>query len=201
MVPLAREVQLMAETLNELRQFISHRVSEGFESVHEIVDNANSWAFERYERDDLLPEIKRFTSEAIAAHQSQQAGWGPTTDCDRLDEAFAALNAQSVVARQDFSCCNNCGFTEIWTEVEEAEKLHPVEGYVFYHLQCTERAIKTGQLFMAYGCVEDELEAFQRVGTKIVAELRRVGLDASWGGTPGHPIVIEGMVWRRRRLN
>lgn len=66
-------------------------------------------------------------------------------------------------------------------------------------MQSTEWAIKTGQLLMAYGCVEDDPEAFQRVGSKIVSELRRVGLDASWGGTAGHPIVVKGMVWRRRR--
>ncbi len=189
----------MAEALDNLREFIAYRVREGFESAHEIVENAHDWAYDRYERDNLLPEIKRLTAEALAAHQAEQTGWGPRTDCDCLDAAFAALNARGIVARQDFSCCNNCGFTEIWDEVEEAEKHQPVEGYVFYHLQCTERAVKTGQLLMAYGCVEDDPEAFQRVGNAIVAELRRVGLNASWGGTAGHPIVVEGLVWRRRR--
>jgi hypothetical protein len=116
-----------------------------------------------------------------------------------LDEAFSNLNAHGIVARQDFSCCNNCGFTEIWDEVEKAEKQQPVIGYVFYHLQSTERAIKTGQLLMAYGCIEENAEAFQRVGDAVVAELRRVGLNASWGGTEYHPIVVEGIVWRRRR--
>lgn len=189
----------MAGAFDDLRVFIAYRVREGFESVHEIVVDAHDWSYARYEREDLLPEIKRLTAEALAAHLAEQAGWGPTTDCDRLDAAFAALNAQGIVARQDFSCCNNCGFTEIWDEVEEAEKQGPIEGYVFYHLQSTERAIKTGQLLMAYGCLEDDPEAFQQVGNKIVAELRRAGLNASWGGTAGHPIVVEGMVWRRRR--
>jgi hypothetical protein len=189
----------MAESLDDLRKFIAFRVREGFESSREIVENARDWAYDRYERDDFVPEIKRLTAEALAAHRAEQAGWGPTTDCDRLDAAFAALNEQGIVARQDFSCCNNCGFTEIWDEVEEAEKHQPVEGYVFYHLQCTEHAIQTRQLLMAYGCVEDNPEALQRVGNKIVAELCRVGLNASCGGTTGHPIVVEGIVWRRRR--
>jgi hypothetical protein len=189
----------MADVLNDLRAFIAYRVREGFESAHEMVENAREWAYEKYERDDLMPEIKRLTAEALAAHQAEQARWGPTTDCDRLDAAFAALNAEGIVAKQDFSCCNNCGFAEIWDEVEEAEKRQSVEGYVFYHLQATERAIKTGQLLMAYGCIEDDPEAFQRVGIKIVAELRRFALNASWGGTAGHPIVVEDIVWRRRR--
>lgn len=188
----------MAEALEDLREFIAHRVREGFESAHEIIENATDYALGKYEQ-DFGPEIKRLTAESFAAHQTEQAEWGPTTDCDRLDAAFAALNAQGIVARQDFSCCNNCGFTEIWDEVEEAEKQQPVEGYVFYHLQCTEQAIKSGQLLMAYGCIEDDPDSLQRVGNKIVAELRRVGLNASWAGTAGHPIVVEGMVWRRRR--
>jgi hypothetical protein len=189
----------MAEALDDLREFIAHRVREGFEPAHEIIENAQDWAYDKYERHDLLVEIKRLTAELLAVHRAEQVGWGPTTDCDRLDQAFAALNSQGIVARQDFSCCNNCGFTEIWDEVEEAENQQAVEGYVFYHLQGTEQAIKTGQLWMAYGCVEDDPEALQRVVNKIVGELRRVGLNASWGGTPGHPIVVEGIAWRRRR--
>ena len=187
----------MAKALEDLRAFIAHRVREGFESAHEIVENATDYASGKFER-DFGPEAKRLTAELLAAHQAEQLGWGPSTDCDRLDEAFAALNRRGIVARQDFSCCNKCGFAEIWDEVDEAEKQQPVEGYVFYHLQCTERVIKTGQLLIAYGCLEENPVAFQRLGNAVVAELRRVGLDASWGGTTGHPIVVDGMVWRRR---
>jgi hypothetical protein len=134
----------MPKALESVREFISQRVKEGFESAHEIVQNAQDWMCEEYSRDDLFPEIKRLTAELISAHRAEQVGWGPTTDCDRLDEAFDALNRDGIVARQDFSCCNNCGFTEIWIEVEQAEKRQHVDGYVFYHLQCTEHAIKTG---------------------------------------------------------
>jgi hypothetical protein len=189
----------MLEDLADLRDFIANRVREGFESAHEIIENAENWARETYESDDLLPQIKRLTGEALAAHQAEQAGWGPTTDCDRLDAAFAALNDQGIVARQDFSCCNNCGFTEIWDEVEKVESHHPVKGYVFYHLQCTEHAIETGRLLIAYGSVKEDKQAFHAVANTIVAELCRSGLNATWEGTAGHPIVVEGLVWRRRR--
>lgn len=189
----------MDEVLEDLRSFIAHRVREGFESVHDIIENANNYAQETHGRDDLQPDIKRLTAEQFGAHRAEQAGWQGPTDCDRLDQAFAALNRQGIVARQDFSCCNNCGFIEIWEEVEQEEKRQPVEGYVFYHLQATERAIESGELLMAYGCVEDNAEALQRVANKIVTELRRAGLNASWEGTTRHPIVVDGMVWRRRR--
>ena len=189
----------MAEVPEELRAYIERQVREGFDSVHAIIEKATDYAYERYGRSDLGLEIKRLTSEALAEHQLEQAQWDSSTDCDRLDEAFTALYRQGIVARQDFSCCNNCGFAEIWDEVEEEEKRQPVEGYVFYHLQSTRQAIKTGRLLMAYGCVEEDPEALQRVASKIVAELRRAGLNASWGGTEEHPIVVEGIVWHRRR--
>ena len=48
-------------------------------------------------------------------------------------------------------------------------------------------------------CVEDEIEDLNRVANKIVAELRRVGLNASWKGSARHPIVVEGIAWHRRR--
>jgi hypothetical protein len=189
----------MDKTLADLRSFIAPRIREGFGSVHDIVQEATHYAFETHGRDDLQLTIKRLVGELLAAHCAEQAGWEPSTDCDRLDEAFANLNEQGIVARQDFSCCNNCGFTEIWDEVEKEEKRHPVEGYVFYHLQCTERAVKSGRLLLAYGCVEEDMANFLRVANKIVAELRRVGLDANWQGTAGHPIVVDGIVWRKRR--
>jgi hypothetical protein len=189
----------MDKVLEDLRSFIAYRIREGFDPVHDIIENAAAYVQEKYGRDDLQLNIRRITADLLMAHQAEQAGWQGSTDCDRLDEAFAALNRQGIVARQDFSCCNNCGFTEIWDEVEKEEEHHPVEGYVFYHLQCTEQAVKSGQLLMAYGCVEEDPQALQRVANKIVAELRRVGLNASWQGTAGHPIVVDGIQWRRRR--
>lgn len=189
----------MTKPLEDLRSFIAYRVQEGFESVHEIVENASDFALDKYEREDLLPDIKRITAELLAAHRTEQAEWEGLTDCDRLDEAFAVLNRQGIVARQDFSCCNNCGFTEIWDEIEEEEKHQTIEGYLFYHLQATQTAIESGKLQMAYGCVEEDEAILIAIVNKIVAELRRVGLNASWEGTVYHPIVVDGLVWRRRR--
>jgi hypothetical protein len=188
----------MTNTFSEIREFIEYRAREGFDSVHEIIDDACKWAYEKYNRDDLLSAIKGLTAEVFAAYQDEQVEWGRKTDCDRLDEAFAALNRQGLVARQNLSCCNNCGFTEIWSEVERAEQEQPVIGYVFYHLQCTARAIKTGQLLMAYGSVDDEPEILKQVAETVVTELQRVGLNASWGGTENHPIAVEDVVWQRR---
>lgn len=190
---------MIMEIPNDLREFIAACVRQGFESVHEVVDNAKIYAYERLGRDDLTSDIQRLTAELLIAHRAEQAGWENTTDCDRLDQAFAALEQRGIVARQNFSCCNHCGFTEIWNEVDETEKSRPVDGYAFYSIQSTKHVIETGQLLMAYGCIEEEADALQRVAELVVEELRRVDLSASWGGTASHPILVSDLVWCRRR--
>lgn len=188
----------MATLPEDVKEFIANMMLEGFDSVHEMIACANEFASEFHDR-DFSNEINATVAELLAEQLGRQAEWKSPTDCERLDAAFAALNRQGIVARQNFSCCNNCGFTEIWDEVEEAEKSQIVTGYVFYHLQCTARAIKTGQLLMAYGSIDDNLNSLNRVVSTIVTELRNSGLPASWAGTLGHPIVIDGIAWQRRR--
>ncbi|MDX2243544.1 MAG: hypothetical protein NW224_22920 [Leptolyngbyaceae cyanobacterium bins.302] len=189
----------MDKVPEDIRSFIDSQVREGFKSVHEIVENTTHYVSETLGRDNLRTKIRFIVAESLIAHRTEQDVWEFPTDCDRLDEAFTSLNRQGIVARQNFSCCNNCGFTEIWNEVEQEEKHQPIEGYIFYHLQCTERAIKTGQLLLAYGCIEEDEATLTRIANRIVAELHRVGLDAKWQGTASHPIVVDGIVWKKRQ--
>jgi hypothetical protein len=189
----------MDPVLDDLRSFIAYRVLEGFESEAEIVENASNYACETHDRDDMGSAIRQLTAEALAAHLAEQVNWPTPTDCDRLDEAFAALERRRIVARQDFSCCTNCGHTDIWDEIVKELESQPIEGYVFYHFQCTERAIESGELLLAYGALDEGEEELTRVANAVVAELRRAGLDARWEGDPCCPIIVEGIVWRRRR--
>jgi len=189
----------MPDELDDVRAFVSRQVREGFDSVHEIIEQTTHYAYEKQGLEDLEPEIRRLVAEALAGHRRKQADWAGQTDCDKLDQAFEALNGLSIVARQNFSCCLNCGHREIWDEIEEVEKQHPVDGYVFYHLQCTEDAVESGTLLMAYGSVEEDEECLQRVGHTVVHELRRAGLNADWNGSINSPITVNDLVWRRRR--
>jgi hypothetical protein len=183
----------------DMRAFIDLRIREGFDSVHEIIKSASHYALETLERSNLRTEINSVVADSLVKYRAEQGTWGSLTDCDRLDKAFASLNCQGIVARQNFSCCNNCGFTEIWDEVEQEEKHQSIEGYVFYHLQFTELAIKTGQLLLAYGCIEEEEADLTRVANRIVVELRRFGLDAKWQGSADYPIIVENIMWQKRR--
>jgi hypothetical protein len=190
----------MEKISEELSALIASLVRQGFETEGEILEQAFEYAADECDNpEELEPEIKQLTADLLIAHQAEQQTWEAVTDCDRLDRAFASLNAQGIVARQHFSCCNTCGHAEIWEEVEAEETNHPVQGYVFYHFQSTENAVDAGKLYLTYGTVEENEQALARVAERCVAELRHSGLNATWGGDSYSAILVDGIVWQKRR--
>lgn len=188
----------MAESIEEIRSFVAERVAEGFASTEEIIDSTIE-CFEVEENEELCHEIARFTAERMAEHLRSQRQWPETTDCDRLDWAFEDLDRMGIVSRQNFTCCGNCGHSEIWDEIRQARKKHPVEGYVFYHMQDTEAAVEGGYLYLAYGSVEEGEETLIAVGRKVVLALERAGLRTEWNGQGSTRIRIVDFDWKRRR--
>jgi hypothetical protein len=189
----------MAEQIEEIHSFVIQRVAEGFESTEDIIDSAIE-CFEVEEQDEVLRhEIACFTAERMAEHLRAQTQWPKPTDCDRLDWAFEELDRAGIVARQNFTCCSNCGHYEIWDEIKQAREEHPVEGYVFYHMQDTESAVEGGYLYLAYGAVEESEEAIETVGQKIVLALEKAGLRTEWNGKGNTRIRVIDFDWKRRR--
>jgi hypothetical protein len=188
----------MPETTEEIRSFLSRRVAEGFDTAEEIIDSAIE-CFEVEEDAELCRTIARFTAERTAEHLRLQSHWPTPTDCDRLDWAFDELERDGIVARQNFSCCGNCGHGEIWAEIQQARTELTVEGYVFYHMQDTEAAVECGYLYLAYGSVEEGEEAVTAIGRKIVLGLERAGLRTEWNGQGNTRIRIVDFDWKRRR--
>src|SRR5262249_19629581 len=139
--------------------------------------------------------VERLTREAVQEHRRQQSEWVGPTDCDRIDQAFADLESEGIVARQNFTCCQNCGHYEIGDEIARAEG--PVDGYVFYHAQDTEGAVDGSFLFLAFGATQGGDGAVEAVGRRIVAALERAGLTVDWDGTRSRRIGVPAE-WRRR---
>lgn len=147
---------------------------------------------------DTVGELRalawRLVGHRFAAHLAAQAGWPERTDSDRLTDAFQALDAAGIVAREDFTCCQSCGTTEIGGEVLPD---FPARGYVFYHFQDAEHAATGDALWLAWGRFESSPDA--ELGAEIVAALRTQGLTVDWTGNPGMRIRVP-MTWARRRL-
>ena len=136
----------------------------------------------------------------MRALAAERATWPEVTDCDRLDEAFGALNARNIIALQ------NAGYTQSdgYDDFQEAYARHPkkasVIGYCFYHGQDLERAVRGEGLWLAFGPVDPKREATDgpKVGAIIRDELQRVGLPVEWDGTFGQRISVPRFKWQKR---
>lgn len=187
------------EALHELRGYIQRDVAAGFRPEDGIAFNAVEMLAADFDADDLAPHAVRMTSELISEHKREQEAWPKTTDCDRLDQAFAELERTGVVCRQDFSCCGTCGTTEIQDEMETASRGGTqVRGYAFYHMQDTESAVEGHGLYLNYGAVEDGEAAAVGIGQEIVEALKQEGLKVDWDGTWAVRIGVN-LEWKRRR--
>ena len=187
------------ETLQELRGYIQRDVAAGFLPESEIARSAVEVLSDAPDANALPPYAAKLTREVIAAHKEEQASWPKTTDCDRLDSAFAALERAGVVSRQDFSCCGNCGLGEIRDEMDRAAQSGtPVRGYVFYHKQDTEAAVEGNCLYLSYGAVQQGEAAAVEIGREIAASLKQQGLQVNWNESWTKRIGVR-LDWKRRR--
>jgi hypothetical protein len=190
-----------AEALADLEAFIGRLVAAGFETPEEILRAAEDYIADDLDQRRIDVVSGPMLERALAAHAAAEKAWPALTDCDRLDAAFAALERKGVIARQNFSCCGNCGSSEIWDEVDAARDAgDPAHGYAFFHMQDTERAVDDGGLYLNYGAVDEGEEAALSVGHEIVTAVEAAGLKADWDGSWDQRIHVS-LDWKRRRAN
>lgn len=187
------------DVIDELRDMIDTDVAGGFLELDDLVDRAVDALDGEADPVQLNAAASRLAEVTFASHLRAQANWPAVTDCDRLDAAFYELERRGIVARQNFSCCLDCGSSEIWGEVERARlEGRTVHGYTFYHEQDTERAVHGGGLSLAFQSIEREDEATARVGREVAQVLRAHGLDYDWNGSGSTRLRVL-MDWKRRR--
>ncbi|MBY0358663.1 MAG: hypothetical protein K2W82_11725 [Candidatus Obscuribacterales bacterium] len=190
----------MNELNQEIQTLISRRIAEGFFSDEEIAEEALESLQEDFQLDGMEYQVEKTLKKLIEAQNLEQRTWNYDTDCDKLDNAFSELDSLGIIARQNFSCCQNCGHAEIWDEIESARNEQDVTGYLFYHMEDTERACGKGVLYLAYGAIEDGDPAALTVAWQIVEALRQSGLNVEWDGNLEKRIKVYDLVWQKRRL-
>jgi hypothetical protein len=191
--------QELQKALQQMRGYIEREVAVGFRSEEHILTGLVEFLSDEYDGEELRPHAERLTHELIEAHLRQQATWPSQTDCDRLDEVFAELERAGIVARQDFSCCGNCGSAEIWDEMEAVSRRgQRVRGYTFYHMQDTEAAVEEGGIYLAFGAVQEGTAPALEIARQVVETIQRHSLNVEWNGKCGNRIFVR-MDWKRRR--
>jgi hypothetical protein len=187
------------DILQVAREYIADMVVEGFYSRDEIIGYTASLVEANHETRDLNTFIEHTADELLNLHFKAQREWEFPTDCDRLDAAFAELDATGILARQNYTCCQTCGHAEIEGEIEQERQYRTITGYTFYHVQDTEGAHKSDGLYLAYGSVEGDEDDVRQIGWHIVKVLRRAGLSVEWNGDTKTRIFVP-LQWKRRRL-
>lgn len=184
----SRPSPIAPEHLPTLRRMLQDKVDEGFMLFEDIV----TWAVHSGEK----PRLSRLSVQAELAviwdkRVAEQRRWPAQTDCDRLSEAFASLRDYGFTAEENFTCCMTCGVAEIRGHAHDDD-----DGYAFYHMQDTERAVQDGDLHIAFGTYgeADPVE----LGTRIVRILTDRGLSTEWDGTSESRIRVSGLTWQRR---
>ncbi|MDQ0465148.1 hypothetical protein QO010_002932 [Caulobacter ginsengisoli] len=187
------------DTAAEMRAYIERAVAGGFETRDEILQTCEDMAEDILDRQQFRNDAQGYLAERLQAHRAEQATWPEITDCDRLDAAFAALEAKGIVSRQNFSCCGTCGSTEIWDEIDAAREAGlPARGYAFFHMQDTESAVEGYGVYLNYGGCDEGAPAQVAIGHEIVAQLNSQGLETDWDGRLERRIGVS-LDWKRRR--
>ena len=180
----------------EIDRLAHDLVRSGFYRRDEIIQYVIDAFSDEIDEGKLRPMAVKAADLAIRDQRHAEQAWPVLTNCDRLDQAFENLEDSGIVARQNFTCCQNCGHAEIGEEIDEAaERGVNVRGYTFYHQQDTDRAIAGEGIYLAYGTVGHDDTV--KVAHEVVAAIERCGLKTDWDGSAGTRIRIA-MEWQRR---
>lgn len=184
--------------LAAIHEYVMREVAGGFTPIEDIPDAAMDFVSEEHDLTSHRAEVQKLVLQALDTQRDRQAQWPAVTDVDRLDQAFEELGTDGIVCRQNFTCCTNCGSSEIWDEIGQVRKKGAtVRGFVFFHMQDTERATEGGGLYLAYGAAAQGTDAVT-IGQVVVAVLRKHGLVPDWDGTVAKRIYVP-MDWKKRR--
>jgi hypothetical protein len=187
-----------------LRDFMVRALAGGFTSPEDIAEAALD-----YDPDigtqAAAAIVQKLLPELVRAKLASEAAWPAVTDCDRLDAAFADLTKAGIVCRQNFTCCQNCGFAEIGAEIDdEAARGIVPRGFAFFHQQDTESATEQDGrhgLHLSYGALTSDKDAHAAasvaIGRDVVAVLAGHDLICDWDGTLGSRIRVK-LDWQRR---
>jgi len=184
----------------EIAEEIAARVRSAFYDKESLME---LFCEEMYEPGELDPDdVSAAIDAELSKWEAEQPTWPAVTDCDRLDAAFAAINARGVISLQNAGYTQSDGYDDFLDAYDQHPNQSSVLGYCFYHEQDMERAVLGGGLYFAFGPVDAREEATKglEVGKIIREELERVGLQVDWDGTFANRMSVPRLLWQRRSV-
>ncbi len=190
-----RNLDDWAEILDSVRRY----VRSGLYDPEEVtIILAESWGLLGQSGEaSLRAEVEK----EFVRKRTDEETWPATTDCDRLDRVFAALEAQGIIVEQDAGLTKSDGL-EIVTETYEDAKTDGEEagivGYCYYHGQDLDRVMEGGNLCLAFGDFHGDDERGVDIGHRIWRAVQDAGFIAEWNRSIGQRILVKGIRWQRR---
>jgi hypothetical protein len=185
----------MNQTEETILSSIRTWVWSGFYSLDEVQEMIDDLLEDGVDQAMLRASIASEFGEKAAA----ELVWPRKTDCDRLDEAFAALENDGVIALQNAGYTMSDGLSDVGEALNDRVK-SDVRGYCFYHEQDLERVVRGDGLMLAFGDLDDDPVKKAEVGRAVVRALERAGLEPEWNGNPETRINIPKFDWKRRSV-
>lgn len=176
-----------------------------------ILDAIKTWVWSGFYDQDRVQEMigdileddadETFLRSAVAPEFEKKAAaeamWPPETDCDRLDRAFAELNASGVIALGNAGYTMSDGLSDVGEVLHQRGRTN-VKGYCFYHGQDLERAVAGAGLMIAFGDLDDDKAGKAKIGNLVRATLEAHGFEIQWDGNPETRLHIANIDWKRR---
>ena len=183
---------------DDVRTEIATLVRTGAHDRERLVEVFTEEMYEPGELDEAA--VAAEIDAEFAAHAEEQKAYPETTDCDRLDAAFAALNARGVVVVQDAGFDQSDGYHAVQEAFAARKDQDAAVGYCFYHSQDLEGALRGRGLHFAFGPVDpaEERTVGVQVGEAVREELEAAGLTVEWDGTFNTRIRLPDLKWQRR---
>ena len=154
--------------------------------------------------DDILEDgadeimLRRAVAPEFDKKAALEASWPNTTDCDRLDQAFKALNSRGIIALHNAGYTMSDGIGDV-SDVLRRRGRNSINGYCFYHEQDVGRAVAGLGLNIAFGDLNDDKAQRTTIGHLVQDVLQECGLAVEWNGDPEARLNIPKLDWKRRR--
>ncbi|MEU8504394.1 hypothetical protein AB0C40_06575 [Streptomyces brevispora] len=191
------EPEPVPDVAPEIRDQLERKVREllrgGYGSVAELAESAEDHLVKDGVHPVSLAQARRLVERLWLERVEEQRLWSDVTDADRLERAFAVLDARGITAREHFTCCRSCGLGEIHDAGRDDAR-----GFVFFHLQGTESAAAGHGLTLYYGGFDESAATTAAVGREVAEVLGEAGLTVEWDGSPDRAIELTGLDWRKR---
>lgn len=154
--------------------------------------------------DEQIDKLKKIIASRFDEKRKEEKNWPESTDCDRLQKAFAELTERGIVSLENAGYTLSDGWSD-WDEVVHNEwqskgLLHKVRGGCFYHGQDLERAVNGAGLNFAFSAISGEDSDGIPIGHEIMEVLKKHGFNPSWNGTISERIFMP-IVWQKRLKN